>query len=83
MSGDWREKGVLKWREGKGRVASREERGTACQNCEIEMLVGGGLECGIKIDQNVSVKTIEQEWNGKHKGERAMASERHSDGDER
>lgn len=38
-------------------------------NCEIEMLVGGGLECGIKIDQNVSVKTIEQEWNGKHKGE--------------
>lgn len=40
------------------------------ENCEIEMLVGGGgLECGIKIDQNVSVKTIEQERNEKHKGE--------------
>lgn len=35
-----REKAMLKWREGKGRVASREERGTACQRCEIEMLVG-------------------------------------------
>lgn len=55
--------------EGNGRGPSRGKRDSMSGNCEIEMLVGGGLECGIKIDQNVSVKTIEQERNGKHKGE--------------
>lgn len=38
------------------------------ENCEVEMLVGGGLDYGMKIDQNVSVNTMEQKRDEKTQG---------------
>lgn len=68
---------------GNGRVPSRGNN--MSEDREVEMLVGGGggLDYGMKIDQNVSVDTVEQKRDEKHQGERdGKRSEKHIDGDE-
>lgn len=59
----------MEGRKGKSSRERERSEGQHVRELRDRNVGGGGLECGIKIDQNVSVKTIEQEWNGKHKRE--------------
>lgn len=64
-------------------MPSRGKRDNMSENCEVEMLVGGGLDYGMKMDQDVSVNTMEQKRDEKHKGEsNSEWSETHISGDE-